>query len=81
MTTGAVEYNDCISADCVRPHECPDYDTKQSDGAASGMLEPWGMQTTPLLLSLLGPLRPRVVAPDRVLSMAQIELNYLLILN
>ena len=38
------------------------------------MLELWGMQITPLLPSLPGLLLPRVVAPDRVLSMGQIEL-------
>ena len=32
------------------------------------------MRSTPLLLSLPGPLWPGVVAPDRVLSMGQIEL-------
>ena len=32
------------------------------------------MQITPSLLSLPGPLWPLVVAPDRVLSMGQIEL-------
>ena len=30
---------------------------------------------------LLGPLRPGVVAPDRVLSMGQIELKCVLMLN
>ena len=39
------------------------------------MLELWVMQSTPSLPSLLGPLCPGVVAPDRVLSMGQIELN------
>ena len=45
------------------------------------MLELWGMQSTPSLPFLPGPLCPRVVAPDRVLSMGQIELNYVLMLN
>ena len=40
------------------------------------MLELWGMRNIPSLPSLPGPLRPGVVAPDRVLSMGQIELNY-----
>ena len=35
------------------------------------MLELWGMQSTPLLPSLPGSLWPKVVAPDRVLSMGQ----------
>ena len=38
------------------------------------MLELWGMQITPSMTSLPGPLWPGVVAPDRVLSMGQIEL-------
>ena len=33
------------------------------------------MQSVPSLPSLSGPLRPGVVAPDRILSVAQIELN------
>ena len=45
------------------------------------MLELRGMWSTHLLLSLPGPLWPRVVAPDRVLSMGQIELNYVLMLE
>ena len=45
------------------------------------MLELWGMQSTPSLPSLLGPLSPWVEAPDRVLSMGQIELNCALMLN
>ena len=47
------------------------------------ILELWGMQSTPSLLSLPGPYWPGVVTPDRVLSMTQIELctNKWLILN
>ena len=45
------------------------------------MLELWGMLSTPSLTSLPGQLWPGVVAPDRVPSMGQIELNCLLILN
>ena len=45
------------------------------------MLEPWGMQSTPPLPSLPGPLWLRVVAPDRVLSMGQIKLKRVLMLN
>ena len=37
------------------------------------MLELWGMWSTPSLLSLQDPLWLGVVAPDRVLSMGQIE--------
>ena len=43
------------------------YDTKLSDGEVLVMLELWRMQTTPILLSLPGPLWPEVVAPDRVI--------------
>ena len=38
------------------------------------MLELWGMQSTPSLPLLPDPLQPGVVAPNRVLSMGQIEL-------
>ena len=45
------------------------------------MLELWGMQSTPLLPSLPGPLCPEVVVPDKVLSIGQMELYYVLMLN
>ena len=48
--------------------------TKQPDGEAPVMLELWGMQRTPLMPSLSGPLLPGVAVPDWVLSMGQIEL-------
>ena len=57
------------------PNECPGYDTKQSDGEALVMLEICGMRSTPSLLSLPGPLWPRMVAPYRVQSMGPIKLN------
>ena len=47
------------------PHECPGYDTKQSDGEVPAVLELWGMRSTPSLSSLPGPLWPGVVAPDK----------------
>ena len=66
-------------------NECPGYDTKQSDGEASVMLELLGMRSTPSLPLLPGLLKPREVAPDRVLSIGQIELflhsSYELMLN
>ena len=71
QSAGAVEYS----------HKCPEYDTKQFDGEVPVMLELWGMRSTPSLLSLPGSLWPRVVAPDRILSMGQIELNCILMLN
>ena len=45
-----------------------------SDEKAPVMLELWGMQSTPSLPLLPGPLWFGVVAPDRVLSIGQIEL-------
>ena len=45
------------------------------------MLELWGMLSPTLLPLLPGPLWPRVVVPDRVLSMGQIELNCVIRLN
>ena len=45
------------------------------------MLELWGMQSILSVQSLLGPIWPGVVAPDRVLSLGQIELNDVLRLN
>ena len=54
---------------------------RQSDGKVPVMLELWGMQSTPLLPLLPGPLWPGVVAPDRVLSMGQIEINRVLMLS
>ena len=45
------------------------------------MLELWRIGVPPLLPSLPGLLGPRVVAPDRVLSMGSKELNCLLMLN
>ena len=66
---GAVEYTDCRG---VRPltlcNECPGYDAKQSDSEAP-VLEFWGIWSSSSLPLLLGPLWPRMVAPDRVLSM------------
>ena len=51
----------------------------QSYGEVLVMLKLWGMMRTPLLPSLVGPLRLRVVAPDRVLSMDQVWLFRILI--
>ena len=50
------------------PNQCPGYDIKQSDGEAQIILELWGIQSTPSLPSLLGPLWPRVVALLSLLS-------------
>ena len=71
----AVEYTNCISAEGKdSPNECPGYSIKQSNREAPEVMELWGMWSTPLLPLLPGPLWPRVVAPDRALSMSQKEL-------
>ena len=62
-------------------NECPGYDTKQSNCEFPVIVELWGMQSTLSLPLLPGPLWPGVVAPDRVLSMGQIELNCVHMLN
>ena len=54
------------------PDEYPGYDIKPSYGEASA-LEIWWIWSTPSLPLLLCPLKPRVVAPDRILCMGQIE--------
>ena len=54
-------------------NECPGYDTEQSDGGRSSNAGALGIRSTPTLPSLSGPLRPLVVAPDRILSMGQLE--------
>ena len=79
----AVEYTDCFFTNGWESalNVCHGYDTKQSDDGGPVMLELWGMRSTPLLPLLPGPLWPGVVAPDRVLSMGQIELNCVLMLN
>ena len=70
-----VKFIDYFSAEWQdSPNKCPGYDTKQSDGEVPVMLELWGMLSTPSLPSLPGLLWPELVAPDRVLSMSQIEL-------
>ena len=68
----------------VRPpshKECPNYDTKKSNGEVPIMLGALGnaeYSSSAITPSLLW---PGVVAPDRVLFMGQIELNYVLMRN
>ena len=62
------------------PNKCTEHDTK-SDGEVPAMLELWGMWNTPSLPLLPGPLWPKIVALDRALSMGQIELNCILMLD
>ena len=82
QSAGTVEYTDCISAEGQdTSNEFPVYDTKQSDGEVPVMLKLWGMPNTPSLPLLPGPLWLEVVAPDRVLSISQIEPKCELMLN
>ena len=74
---GATEYTDCKRGKTPLTSVLD----KQSDGEALVMLKLWGMWNTLLLLLLPGTLWPGVVAPDRVLSMGQLELNCVLMLN
>ena len=54
---GAVKYIHCISAEEYSPPpKCPGYDTKQSDDEVPLMQELQGMQSTPPLPLLPGPL-------------------------
>ena len=70
QSAGIVEYTDCTSAKVMIPaNKCRGYDTKQSDCEIPVMMELWGMQGTSSLPLLPGTLLPRVVAPDRALSM------------
>ena len=53
---------------------CPGYDTKLSDSEVLVMLELSGMQSISSMTSLPDSLWPGVVAPERLLSISQIEL-------
>ena len=69
----AIEYVDCISAECKDPHppnECPRYDTKHSE--VSVMLEFGGIGVPFCWHCFQVHFSP--VAPDMVPSMDQIEL-------
>ena len=84
QSSWAAGYIDCTSAAGWHPppNECSVYDTKQSDVKVPKLLELRGMQgDIPSLLLLPGPLWPGEVAPDRVLSKRQIQLNCVLVLN
>ena len=52
-----------------------------NNGGVPVILKLWVMQSTLSLPSLSGPLWPGVVAPDKVQSMGQIELNCVITLN
>ena len=63
------------------PNECPDIDTKQSDGEVPVMFDLWGIRSTPSLPLFPGLHWPGGIATDRALFMGQIEINCVLMLN
>ena len=63
------------------PSKCLGYDTKQSDGEGSVMLELWGLRSTPSLTWFPGLLWSVVERSEKILSMGQIELNRVLALK
>ena len=83
QSAGAVEYTECISAEGENPphHNGPGFDTKQCDGEAPVMLGLWKIRSNSSLPLFHVPLWPRVVAPDSILSMGQIEVNCLFMQN
>ena len=75
-----------VGWDCriYRRHLCRGLSFPQitlNNNVASVMLELWRMQSTPSLPSFLGPFCSGLVAPNRVQSMGQKELNCVLMLN
>ena len=65
-----------LQRDKTPTNECPEYDTKTSDGEAP-VIKLWGRWSTPLLSLFPGLVRPGVVVPVRIPSIGQIELfNY-----
>ena len=83
LSAGVIEYTDCTSAEGkdTSNNECPEFDTKLSDGEAS-VSELWWMWSTFSLPLLPGPFWPGVVVLVRDASIRQIELfNHLLYLK
>ena len=78
---GASENTDCFSAKGYPANECPVYDSKYSDGEVAVILDLSGVQTTPLLLSFPSFLWPGMIASNSILSISQIELNCVFVLN
>ena len=84
QSTGAAEDTDCISETNVlyiTINECPVYDKIHSNGEVPVMLDLWEMGSTLSLPLFRGPVRPRVATRNRVLSMGQIELICVFMLN
>ncbi len=69
------------SAASPLPNECPGYDIKQSDSEVPAVLDLCGIWSIPSLPSLLGPLWPGVVAPDKGPIYGLNRTNGILMLN
>ena len=76
QSAGALEYTDCISAE---GRNSPPPTRVQCDSEVPVML--WKMRSSPLLPSLPCPFCSGVVAPEWNLSIGEIELNSVLMLN
>ena len=74
---GVVEYTDCFSAEGVRPPPTSVKNMTENNRMGKAL----AMHNSPLLSSIPRLPWPGVVAPDRILSMGQIELKSVLILN
>ena len=82
QTAGTLEYTDWITAKGLdSPKKCTGYDINQSDSEVILMLEFGGILSTPSLPLLWGQLWHGEIAPNRVWSMGQIELNCDCMLN
>ena len=76
QSSGAAEYTDCMSVEDLPSPRLLFMILKKSDVEAPVMLGLWGMQ-----ICLYWYCWPGVVAIDRILSMGQIELTCVLMLN
>ena len=77
-----VEYTDCTSAKGkTPPNECPGYGNKQSDGEVSVILEFGGSRSSLCPGVIASAWALSLEAPHRAISIVQIELKCVLMLN
>ena len=70
QSNGALEYNDCTSAEDKTPPMCVlDRTLNNLMVEVPGMLGLWGMRSTPSSPLLPGSIWPGMVAPNKALSM------------
>ena len=69
QSAGAVEYTEVQRGKTPTQMSLLEYDTKQSDGEVSVMLELWGIRSIPSLPLLPDPLGPAMVASNRAIYM------------